>query len=270
LATWLMFRTGVLVRATHTVLTWVITLILFLHDTGKFIQTGPTHLRKCEERGELLLPALFFLVVVLSVLLYFAVSLMDPGFVLTDTGAQGSNEEMESMIPQASTPRLRRCGYCLLQPMRAKHCQTCKRCVRRFDHHCPWIENCVGERNHRWFIVYLLVQLLALLWALHIALSGVSPSVTWELWFRVNGFLLVALGVVGVFSMVVLLLLCCHLYLVSINCTTWEFMSRHRISYLKNCGDEENPFDRGVFCNLWDFFCICRTVVWEQENNSGP
>lgn len=56
------------------------------------------------------------------------------------------------------------------QPMRAKHCQTCKRCIRRFDHHCPWIENCVGERNHRWFVVYLMVQLLALLWALHIAL----------------------------------------------------------------------------------------------------
>lgn len=54
--------------------------------------------------------------------------------------------------------------------MRAKHCQTCKHCVRRFDHHCPWIENCVGERNHRWFIIYLLVQLLALLWAFRIAL----------------------------------------------------------------------------------------------------
>ncbi|XP_027132070.1 palmitoyltransferase ZDHHC12-A [Larimichthys crocea] len=254
-----MFRTGFLVRATHTLLTWVVTLILFFHT--------PVNLRKCEERGELLLPVLFFLVVVLSVLLYFAVSLMDPGFVLTDTikGVQGSDEEMESMIPQPSTPRLRRCGYCLLQqPMRAKHCQTCKRCVRRFDHHCPWIENCVGERNHRWFIVYLLVQLLALLWALHIALSGISPTITWELWFRVNGFLLAVLGVVGIFSVVVVLLLGCHLYLVSINCTTWEFMSRHRISYLKNCGNEENPFDRGVFCNLWDFFCICRTVVWEQ------
>ncbi|XP_067428659.1 palmitoyltransferase ZDHHC12-A isoform X2 [Thunnus thynnus] len=262
-----MFRTGFLVRATHTLLTWVITLILFLHNTD---------LRKCEERGELLLPVLFFLLVVLSVLLYFAVSLMDPGFVLSDAvkGVQGSNEEMESMIPQSSTPRLRRCGYCLLQqPMRAKHCQTCKHCVRRFDHHCPWIENCVGERNHRWFIVYLLVQLLALLWALHIALSGVSPSVTWELWFRVNGFLLAALGVIGVFSVVVALLLGCHLYLVSINCTTWEFMSRHRISYLKHCGDEENPFDRGVFCNLWDFFCICGTVMWEQvyhRNTPNP
>lgn len=42
-------------------------------------------LRKREERGELLLPVLFFFLVVLSVLLYFAVSLMDPGFVLTDT-----------------------------------------------------------------------------------------------------------------------------------------------------------------------------------------
>ncbi|KAG7219196.1 hypothetical protein INR49_006289 [Caranx melampygus] len=128
------FRTGFLVRASHTMLTWVTTLVLFLHDTD---------LRRCEERGELLLPLLFFLLVVLSVLFYFVVSLMDPGFVLSDT---------------------------VKQPMRAKHCQTCKHCVRRFDHHCPWIENCVGERNHRWFVVYLLVQLLALLWALHIAL----------------------------------------------------------------------------------------------------
>ncbi|KAA8592450.1 hypothetical protein FQN60_017905 [Etheostoma spectabile] len=194
-----MFRTGFLVRATHTLLTWVITLILFLHNTD---------LRKCEERGELLLPVLFFLLVVLSVLLYFAVSLMDPGFVLTDS-VKGSNEEMESMIPQSSTPRLRR--------------------------YCPGLFR-----------------------------SGVSPSPTWVLWFRVNAFLLVVLVLVGVFSVVAGMLLGIHLYLVSINCTTWEFMSRHRIAYLKNCGDEENPFDRGVFCNLWDFFCICRTVVWEK------
>lgn len=181
--------------------------------------------------------------------------------------------------------------------MRAKHCQTCKHCVRRYDHHCPWIENCVGERNHRWFVIYLLVQLLALLWAFHVALyvctirfyietfplsgqwdwylfgrSGISPSDTWDLWFRSNSFLLASLVIVGVFSVVVMLLLGCHFYLVSINCTTWEFMSRHRISYLKHCDSEHSPFDRGVFCNLWDFFCICRTVVWEQtylRNNTS-
>lgn len=53
--------------------------------------------------------------------------------------------------------------------MRSKHCQTCQHCVRRYDHHCPWIENCVGEKNHRWFVLYLAVQLLVLLWGLHIA-----------------------------------------------------------------------------------------------------
>ncbi|XP_061881141.1 palmitoyltransferase ZDHHC12-B-like isoform X1 [Entelurus aequoreus] len=249
------FRTGFLVRAAHTLLTWVITLILFVHNTD---------LRQCEERGELLLPVLFFLLVVLSVLLYFAVSLMDPGFVLSDT-VKASDLETESMMPQTSTARLRRCGFCLLQqPMRAKHCQTCKKCVRRFDHHCPWMENCVGERNHRWFLLYLLVQLLALLWALQVALSGISAAATWESWLRANGFLLAALCVAGVFSAVVAVLLGCHVYLVSINCTTWEFMSRHRIAYLRERQDQDNPFDRGVLCNLRDFFCACGAVAWEQ------
>ncbi|KAM6965374.1 palmitoyltransferase ZDHHC12-B-like [Aplochiton taeniatus] len=217
-------------------------------------------LRKYGESGEFVQPVVFSLLVLLSVLLYFTVALMDPGFVLTDNSQfpQVVCGELEDMVP-----RLRRCGYCLLQqPMRAKHCQKCKHCVRRFDHHCPWIKNCVGERNHRWFIMYLAVQLVVLVWALQLALSGISSSVTWKLWFCLNVFLLAALGIVSMVSVVVALLLCCHLYLISINSTTWEFMSHHRISYLKNY--KENPFNRGVVCNLLDFFCICQSVAWEQ------
>ncbi|XP_062310614.1 palmitoyltransferase ZDHHC12-A isoform X1 [Osmerus eperlanus] len=265
------FRSGHLIRTTHVVLTWVITLILFLHNTD---------LRRQEEKGDLTQPVVFSLLVLLSVMLYFTVSLMDPGFVLSDSiktynnmcyqCPQAVSEELEEMMPDSTTPRLRRCGYCLFQqPMRAKHCHTCKHCVRRFDHHCPWIDNCVGERNHRWFIIYLTVQLVVLLWALQIAWSGISFTDTWKVWFRVNGFLLASLGLIGVFSLVVVVLMCCHLYLVSVSATTWEFMSRHRISYLKSCSDEENPFDRGLFCNLWDFFCLCRTVVWEQVYYRG-
>lgn len=224
------FGSGFLVRTAHVILTWVITLILFLHDTD---------LRKQEETGELTLPVLFVLLVLVSVLLYFAVSLMDPGFVLSDD-----------------------CD--LQQPMRSKHCQTCQHCVRRYDHHCPWIENCVGERNHRWFVLYLAVQLVVLLWGLYMAWSGFSHAPTWQLWLRTNGVLLGAAAVVTVLSLTVLLLLGSHLYLVSLNTTTWEFMSRHRISYLKHCGVDENPFDRGTLRNLWGFFCIWEPVVWEH------
>ncbi|KAG9281727.1 putative palmitoyltransferase ZDHHC12 [Astyanax mexicanus] len=254
------FGSGFLVRTAHVILTWVITLILFLHDTD---------LRKQEETGELLVPVLFVLLVLVSVLLYFAVSLMDPGFVLSDDCdlqfTLGLTEEQQDMIPQTKTLRLRRCGHCLLQqPMRSKHCQTCQHCVRRYDHHCPWIENCVGERNHRWFVLYLAVQLVVLLWGLHMAWSGFTHAPTWQLWLKTNSVLLATATVVAVLSLTVLLLLGSHLYLVSLNTTTWEFMSRHRISYLKHCGADENPFDRGTLRNLWGFFCVWGTVVWEQ------
>ncbi|MBN3279636.1 ZDH12 palmitoyltransferase, partial [Polyodon spathula] len=254
------FGSGFLVRTAHTVLTWAVTLVLFLHDTD---------LRKQESRGELLQPVLFVLLVLVSVLLYFAVSLMDPGFVFSDSDAKftlGVSEEEQEMILQTpKAMRQRRCGYCLLQqPMRAKHCLTCKHCVRRYDHHCPWIENCVGERNHRWFIIYLGVQLITLIWGFHLAWSGFSYAPTWSLWLQQNGFLLAAFCLVAVFSVVVVLLLGSHLYLVSCNTTTWEFMSRHRISYLKHCGADENPFDQGISRNLWSFFCLCRTVAWEK------
>uniref|UniRef100_A0A8D2IYZ2 Palmitoyltransferase n=2 Tax=Varanus komodoensis TaxID=61221 RepID=A0A8D2IYZ2_VARKO len=167
-------------------------------------------------------------------------------------------------FPQGPSLCLRRCGYCMLkQPMRAKHCQVCQHCVRRYDHHCPWIENCVGERNHALFLVYLAVQLAVLLWALLVAWSGLGGGPLSWAWLRHRALLLLAFLAMAVLAVVAVLLLASHLYLAACNTTTWEFMSRHRISYLKHC-EAENPFDRGVLRNLWRFFCSRRLVAWEQ------
>lgn len=44
-----------------------------------------------------------------------------------------------------------------LKPERAHHCSTCKTCVLKMDHHCPWFACCIGFKNHKSFIQFLLL-----------------------------------------------------------------------------------------------------------------
>ena len=59
-------------------------------------------------------------------------------------------------MPQLEDFWTKRCDICDdIKPARTHHCRSCKACVFLMDHHCPWINNCVGIENQRYFLLFI-------------------------------------------------------------------------------------------------------------------
>jgi len=75
---------------------------------------------------------------------YFCALGIDPGVVPRQYGSN------------AGEARNRPCQTCTTyKPPRTRHCSVCGRCVLKMDHHCPWINGCVGHNNNRYFFSFL-------------------------------------------------------------------------------------------------------------------
>ncbi|KAF4637673.1 hypothetical protein G7Y89_g391 [Cudoniella acicularis] len=80
------------------------------------------------------------------------------------------------------------CRTChILKPARSKHCSICKRCISKLDHHCIFINNCVGYGNQHYFLLLLFFTATLITYATYIGFSILSneifkhlPNWTWR------------------------------------------------------------------------------------------
>ncbi|XP_016404872.1 palmitoyltransferase ZDHHC18-like isoform X1 [Sinocyclocheilus rhinocerous] len=125
------------------------------------------HLTSC-------IPAIGGVLFVFVIISLLQTSFTDPGILPRATPEEAADIEKQIDNPTGSSssyrppPRtkevvinqqvvkLKYCFTCkIFRPPRTSHCSLCDNCVERFDHHCPWVGNCVGKRNYRFFYTFI-------------------------------------------------------------------------------------------------------------------
>lgn len=96
---------------------------------------------------------------------------------------------------------LQYCQVCQgFKPPRAHHCRTCKRCVMKMDHHCPWINTCCGHKNHSNFLLFLLFAPVGCIHAAYVMVSTILYQLFWKAdLYRYNPGITVAFSVSSFF-----------------------------------------------------------------------
>ncbi|WZZ17739.1 hypothetical protein YC2023_110828 [Brassica napus] len=202
----------------------------------------------------------------------FLTSTRDPGIIPRNKEAPtqatlewASNKaklpRTKDVMVNGFTVKVKFCDTCkLYRPPRASHCSTCNNCVQRFDHHCPWVGQCIALRNYPFFVCFISCSTLLCIYIF--AFSLVSM-------LEVHGqfYLLIAddliLGVLALYCFVSVWfvggLTVFHFYLICTNqASFFSFFSKLHLSSIVTTSEsfryhydkKENPYRKGVLKNF--------------------
>uniref|UniRef100_A0A8C1YTZ2 Palmitoyltransferase n=1 Tax=Cyprinus carpio TaxID=7962 RepID=A0A8C1YTZ2_CYPCA len=147
---------------------------------------------------------------------------------------------------------IRYCDHCLLlKPDRCHHCSACDMCILKMDHHCPWVNNCVGFANYKFFMLFLAYSLLYCLFI-------TATDLQYFIQFWTNGLpdtqakfhIMFLFFAASTFSVSLAFLFAYHCWLVCKNRSTLEAFRAPTFQH----GPDKNGFSLGTSKNFRQVF----------------
>ncbi|KAG0504795.1 hypothetical protein M758_N017800 [Ceratodon purpureus] len=253
-----------------------VTVFLIVAPTVCFcVFVGRHLLHHFDNGGGIAILAVTVIYTVYVLILLLLTSGRDPGIIPRNLHPPEPEDELDpSQSPGewgGQTPRLRLprtkdvmvngvsvktkyCDTCMLyRPPRCSHCSICNNCVLRFDHHCPWVGQCIGQRNYRFFFMFVSSTSLLCIYvfsmcALYIKiLMDDGDRTVWRALSRSPAaivlmvYTFICVWFVGGLTVF-------HLYLIGTNQTTYENF-RYRYD------NKVNPYNQGCTSNFEEIFC---------------
>ncbi|XP_056394942.1 palmitoyltransferase ZDHHC15 [Hyla sarda] len=147
---------------------------------------------------------------------------------------------------------IRFCDRCqVVKPDRCHHCSVCGMCVLKMDHHCPWVNNCIGFSNYKFFLLFLAYSMLYCSYIASTVFKYFLLYWTTELTNnRAKFHVLFLLFVSLMFFISLMFLFGYHCWLVGLNRTTLEAFSAPVFS----SGPDKKGFHLGIRRNLEQVF----------------
>jgi len=152
-----------------------------------------------------------------------------------------------AMVETKHSGERRHCKWCLkYKPDRCHHCRVCNMCVLRMDHHCPWVYNCIGFRNYKYFFLLLVYAAVDLA----IIDATMFDTVWWST--RIDVSVALMLTVSAVYGFALFLSICAtvflgfHTWLMIKAMTTVEFCEKS----WKNVSYNSSIYSRGTYADI--------------------
>lgn len=125
------------------------------------------------------------------------------------------------------TGERRNCKWCLkYKPDRCHHCRICRTCILKMDHHCPWIMNCVGWANHKYFFLLVIYSVLSCLFIGSTIIESVRVSLVVEMHQMNRFFLVLCLMLTVIMGTLMSVFLLFHTWLMLHGMTTIEYCEK--------------------------------------------